>query len=267
MAARRNRCRSLLQLPRVTRKPEPATGLWGAQSRSCSLPVLVKQTTEEVASAHGASVILAKNGQPGERAWRTKHECPVGTVAVVMPDVDPKDLLQVATANDQEPVQALGADRPHPALRVRVRPGRLHGRQEHLGTIRAEHIVEAAGELRVPIAQHKASPSALFAQHTQQVAGLLSDPLAVRVGGDAGQVNPAGVQFDEEQHIQPPQPDRVDGKKSHATIPAACWRRNARQVVAARRGAGSSPWRRSVVRITVAERRTPRWSSSPWMRW
>jgi hypothetical protein len=56
-------------------------------------------------------------------------------------------------------------------------------------------------------------------------------------------------------------------KKSHATIPAACWRRNAFQVVAARRGAGSRPWRRSVVRITVAETRTPRWSSSPWMRW
>jgi hypothetical protein len=54
-------------------------------------------------------------------------------------------------------------------------------------------------------------------------------------------------------------------KKSQATIPAACWRRNAHQVVAARRGARSSPWRPSVVRITVAERRTPRWSSSPWM--
>jgi hypothetical protein len=36
-------------------------------------------------------------------------------------------------------------------------------------------------------------------------------------------------------------------KKSHATIPVACWRRNARQVVADRRGAGSSPWRRRMV--------------------
>jgi hypothetical protein len=56
-------------------------------------------------------------------------------------------------------------------------------------------------------------------------------------------------------------------KKSQATIPAASWRRNALQDLAARRGAGFSPWRRSVVRITVAERRTPSWSSSPWMRW
>jgi hypothetical protein len=52
-------------------------------------------------------------------------------------------------------------------------------------------------------------------------------------------------------------------KKSNPTIPAACRRRNARQVVATRRGAGSSPWRRSVVRIVVAEIWMPRRSSSP----
>jgi hypothetical protein len=32
---------------------------------------------------------------------------------MVMLDVDAKDLLQLATANDQQPIQALGADRPH----------------------------------------------------------------------------------------------------------------------------------------------------------
>jgi hypothetical protein len=42
-------------------------------------------------------------------------------------------------------------------------------------------------------------------------------------------------------------------KKSQARIPAACSRRNARQFVLARHGAGSSPWRRRVVRIAVAE--------------
>jgi hypothetical protein len=43
----------------------------------------------------------------------------VGTVAVVMGDVDPKELLEVATPDDQQPVQTLGPDRPHPALGVR----------------------------------------------------------------------------------------------------------------------------------------------------
>jgi len=56
-------------------------------------------------------------------------------------------------------------------------------------------------------------------------------------------------------------------KKSQAMIPEACWRRNARQVVADGLGARSIPWRRSVVRIAVAETRMPSRSSSPWMRW
>ena len=33
------------------------------------------------------------------------------------------------------------------------------------------------------------------------------------MGGHAGQVDPPGAQLDEEQHIQPAQPDRVDGEE------------------------------------------------------
>ena len=62
----------------------------------------------------------------GRWIWRCKPERPVGTVAVVVLDVDPEDLLEVAAADDQQPVQALGADRPHPALGVRVRLGCPH---------------------------------------------------------------------------------------------------------------------------------------------
>jgi hypothetical protein len=66
---------------------------------------------------HSAALIVrTEDGQPGGLIRRLQHERPVGTVLVVMLDVDPKDPLQVATANDQEPVEALGADRPDPAL-------------------------------------------------------------------------------------------------------------------------------------------------------
>ena len=78
-----------------------AEGLKDAQTRSCSLPVLVEQTAEQVTSKHPALPILADNGQPGGWVWRCKPERPVGTVAVVMLDVDPEDLLQVAAADDQ----------------------------------------------------------------------------------------------------------------------------------------------------------------------
>jgi hypothetical protein len=89
--------------------------------------VFVEEPAEQVTSTHGASVILAEPDQPDGWIWRLQHQRPVRTVAVVMLDVDPKDLLQVVAANDQRPVQALGADGPYPAFRVRVRLGRWNG--------------------------------------------------------------------------------------------------------------------------------------------
>jgi hypothetical protein len=65
----------------------------------------VEESTEQVASTHGASVILAEVSQPAGWVWWLQPERPVGTVHVVMLDVDPQDLLQVAAADDQQPVQ------------------------------------------------------------------------------------------------------------------------------------------------------------------
>jgi putative transposase len=61
----------------------------------------------------------------------------------------------MVASDDQQPVQALGTDRADPALRVGVRIGRLDGCQQDLGALGAEHVVEGAAELGVPIAQHE----------------------------------------------------------------------------------------------------------------
>jgi hypothetical protein len=52
-------------------------------------------------------------------------------------------------------------------------------------------------------------------------------------------------------------------KKSQARTLAACWCRKARQLIPPRRELGSSPWRRSSVRIVVADTRAPSFASSP----
>jgi hypothetical protein len=88
-----------------------------------------------------------------------------------------------------------------PALGVRVRLRCPHRRHDDLATLRAEHLVEAAGELRVPIAEQEAHPPALVLQHQQETPGLLGDSATVGVGGHASEVAPAGVQLDEEQHV------------------------------------------------------------------
>ncbi len=191
--------------------------------RSCSSwMIFVEEPAEQVAPMHPAWPAAANDHQIGGWIRRFQSARPMRPMGVVVGGIDPQDLLEVAAANHQQPVQALGPDRTDPALRVGVRVGGLHRRDEHLATLRPEHVIEPAAELRVPIADEEAHPPSLFSQHQQQVSGLLGDPGAIRVGGHPGQVDPPGVQLDEEQYVQPSQPDRIHGEKSQATIPAAC---------------------------------------------
>ncbi len=55
-------------------------------------------------------------------------------------------------------------------------------------------------------------------------------------------------------------------KKSQASTPCACARKNSAQDGPVRRGAGPNPYRRRSVRIVVAPTRTPRLRNSPWIR-
>jgi hypothetical protein len=57
--------------------------------------------------------------------------------------------------DDQQPVGAFAAGGTHPALRVRVGPGRLRWGADHLHVGRGEDRVEPGGELRVPIADQE----------------------------------------------------------------------------------------------------------------
>ena len=74
----------------------------------------MEQTAEQVAATHRAFLFLADDDPISGMVRRLKQECPMGTVPVVVLDVDAKDLLQMAAPNDQEPVQALDADGADP---------------------------------------------------------------------------------------------------------------------------------------------------------
>jgi hypothetical protein len=127
------------------------------------------QATEQVSSMHDALAVLADDGQSGGGVGRLKLERPVGTMAVVVPGVDPKDLLKVTAADDKQPVQALGSHPTNPPFGEGVRVGRLHRRAQHVDTFRPEHVVEPAAELRVPIPDEETRPASSFVQGQQQV--------------------------------------------------------------------------------------------------
>jgi hypothetical protein len=82
---------------------------------------------------------------------RSKIEPTMRPSLVVMGDVGPEDPLEVSSAKDQGPVEALGADRAHPSFaeRVGVR-GPDRGEDDPHG-LRAEHLVERPGELGVSV--------------------------------------------------------------------------------------------------------------------
>jgi hypothetical protein len=172
----------------------------------------MEETAEPIAAANLTSLAIADDVRTGGWIRRLQPKRPVRTMTVVVVDIDPKHLLQVPSPDDQQPVKTLGPDRPDPSLREGVRVGRLHRGDQHLGPVRAEHIIKATGELRVTVAEHKAQSSPSLVEYQEQVPGLLGDPGTIRVGRHPGQVDPPGVQFDEEQHLQPPQPDGFDGE-------------------------------------------------------
>lgn len=87
-------------------------------------------------------------------------------VLVVVLAVVAERVLELAAAEDEDPVAAVGANRAHPALGVRIRVRGLSGRADHLDGFGAEDLVEGAAEFRVPVvAGATASAGALRLRH------------------------------------------------------------------------------------------------------
>jgi hypothetical protein len=95
----------------------------------------MQQPAEQAAPVRLASMIPADDGELTGSVRGLKSEGAVWTMLVVVLGVDPQDLLQVPSADDQEPVEALGADCANPPLREGVRIGRLHRREHHLDVL------------------------------------------------------------------------------------------------------------------------------------
>ena len=96
---------------------------WGTEMRSCSSSVLVQETAEQVASVDRGSRLAAEKRHRNGWIRRLKVQRPVGTVGVVVRDVPLEGLLEVASPDEQQPVQALDPHRLDPAFRVGVGVG------------------------------------------------------------------------------------------------------------------------------------------------
>jgi hypothetical protein len=156
-------------------------------------------------------------GQVDLRRWgaclkgRELTKGPVRPGGVVVPQVFGQYLVQVALIDDQQPVgdlAAQGADHP---LANGIRPRCLRRAEEDPDACGGEYGIEGAGELAGAVPDQEPGASRAPVKVHEEVTAGLSRPGAVRVGGDAGQASAAGAVLDDDQGIDPPQQDRVDG--------------------------------------------------------
>src|ERR1035437_2843470 len=163
-------------------------------------------------------------------------------------------------------IETILADGTDESFGVRVRTRRTDRSAAGLDTDRGERLVEAGGELGVPVADEEPESTTGILQVRGEIAGHLCDPWAVRVGGGSEDVHDAALHFDDEQHVVAPQEDHVDVEEVGGHNALAWAERNWVHVGPSRRGAGGRPGRHSTVATLVIDTQTPSLFSSPTMR-
>jgi hypothetical protein len=89
--------------------------------------------------------------------WDLRGGPPARAVpTAIVIDVDAEHSFEVAAVEDEQPVQTLGAHRPHEALRDRVRLWCSHRCLDDPNALAAEDLIERAAVLAVPVADQEA---------------------------------------------------------------------------------------------------------------
>src|SRR5215218_4674457 len=135
----------------------------------------------------------------------------MGSLTVVVIDVGAEHAFEVTAVKDQQPVQTLGTRGADEALRDRVRFRRPHRRLYDPDAFASEHLVESTAVLAVAVTNQE--PHALVREVEAEVARLLGDPGAGRVGGAASEPDAPTAVGDEEQGVVAAQEQALDGEE------------------------------------------------------
>src|SRR4029453_19296537 len=84
---------------------------------------------------------------------------------------------------------------------------------DDLTAARAPAIIQRPGELGVPVTDQERPCPCPLAEADDQMPRLLGHPKTGRMVSDTSKVHPPAAELDEQQHVHPPQEDRVDGEE------------------------------------------------------
>jgi hypothetical protein len=173
------------------------------------------EAAEQVAAGYPKSLRrrVRTDGWANARVGRLEVERAVGSLLVVVPDVDAEDMLELAAAEDQEPVEAFAADAADPAFHVGVGVWRPDGRADDLDVLTRQEGVEGARELRVAVVDQEAHRLVVVVKLHHKVARLLQHPGGVGLAGAGEVLNSAASDREEDEHVEAAQPDRVDSEE------------------------------------------------------
>src|SRR5918996_3959365 len=134
-------------------------------------------------------------------------------VTIVMVNEHPEDALKMLAVRDQQPVQTLGPNGPNEAFRHRVRCRRSSRRPHHLKAGAAKDRVEPSRDFLVAISDEKPRWVDLLSEGPRELAGLLRHPLRIGMARAARDVDATARQLNEEEHVQPLEPDGLHREK------------------------------------------------------
>jgi len=132
---------------------------------------------------------------------------------VVMINEHGEDALEVTRIENQQPIEALGTNGSHESFRDPVRLRRQNRRAHDTNAPALKHLIETPREFPIVIAEQETNWFRALGERPRHLTCMLRHSAVVGMGGAAGEVHVAGRHLDEEQHVQPPQPDRVDGEE------------------------------------------------------
>jgi hypothetical protein len=141
--------------------------------------------------------------------WSAELQGTMGPSGVVVLVVLGEDVPQVLLVVDQQPVGALGSDRAYEPLGVGVHPRRLRRALQDLDVVGGEDGVQGLGIAGVAVAQQVAEGGGALAEVVRRFRAM-GGPVRGGVGGDAEDVNGAGADFHDVEHVQPLQGHGVD---------------------------------------------------------
>jgi hypothetical protein len=234
---------------------------------SCGTPVFMDEPTEYVSASNPVESDEGCRVLPRTSGWCSLLEGAVGAMRVVVRDVYREDSLELAAMHDEEPVEALVAEGADPSFGERVRVRCAHRCLDRPDALGSEHLVEraAANLLSRSWIRNRIGPArstnvwttfrACWVTHSAVGFVVMPARCSCRV---ASSMNTSTYKR---------RNNRVSTvKKSQATIPLACARRNSRHVSDDRRGTGAMPACRRIVQTVLAAILMPSVASSPWIR-